>query len=206
MAGDSYVLSFTAGALLYHESITVAETYRKTNDWSSAQTQVLDRNLLQSRIKSTSTRKLREICKRLANLTTNQIELLVLGSRAEQNMLLWLACCKRYQLIGEFAKELLREKFLKLDFSISALDVEQFMKGKSLWHDELEQVTENTIEKLQTVILRMLRESELISTENIILPKLFSQNLVRVIAEDDIEQFAFFPVTEIDIKGILDAR
>ena len=86
MTSEQYVLSFTAGGLLYHESIIVAEIYCKSRDWNETTSQINDQNLLQSRVQSTTTRKLREICARLQGLTSPQIELLVYGSRTEQNL------------------------------------------------------------------------------------------------------------------------
>lgn len=203
MTKTPYILSFTAGGLLYHESIAVAETYVESRQWDETIKKVTDNNLLQSRVHSTTVRKLREICLRLKHLTSGGMQLLVQGSRLEQNMLLWLACCKRYRLLAEFAKEILHEKFVRLDFSLTAIDVDAFMDAKSLWHEELDSVTDNTRTKLQTVIIRMLKEAELISNEGIIQPKLLSADLVRVIANDSVELFSVFPVSEMDVKVVL---
>ena len=206
MTNEPYVLSFTAGGLLYHESITVAETYSQSRDWDATIKQINERNLLQSRVQSSTDRKLREICFRLKELSDEGIQLLIRGSRSEQNMLLWLACCKRYKLVAEFAKEILHDKFIRLDFAVTVADVDAFMDAKSLWHEELEKITDNTKTKLQTVIMRMLREAELISSNNILQPKLLSKNLVRVIANDSVELFALFPISETDVKGVLNGQ
>ena len=80
------------------------------------------------------------------------------------------------------------------------------MDAKSLWHEELENITDNTKTKLQTVMMRMLREAELISKDDIIQPKLLSANLVRVIANDSVELFALFPISETDVKGVLNGQ
>ena len=206
MTSEQYVLSFTAGGLLYHESITVAETFWECRRWDETIKQIHGNNLLQSRVKKTTNNKLNEICPRLQALTDPQFELLIQGSRSEQNMLLWLACCKRYKLLAEFAKEVLYDKFIRLDFAISGVDVDRFMDAKSLWHEELERITEKTKTKLQTVVIRMLREAELISKNGIIQPKMLSPNLVRVIANDSVEHFALFPISETDVKGVLNGQ
>ena len=52
----------------------------------------------------------------------------------------------------------------------------------------------------------MLREAELISSNNILQPKLLSKNLVRVIANDSVELFALFPISETDVKGVLNGQ
>ena len=203
MTSEQYVLSFTAGGLLYHESIIVAETYCKSRDWNKTTRQINDQNLLQSRVQSTTTRKLREIFARLQGLTSPQIELLVSGSRTEQNLLLWLACCKRYQLLADFAQEILHDKFIRLDLTISLIEVGNFVETKSVWHEELENLKESTRTKLVTVMMRMLREAELISNDQVIRPQLMSPQLARVIAADSFELFNIYPVAESDVRGVM---
>ena len=203
MTSEQYVLSFTAGGLLYHESIIVAETYCKSRDWNKTTRQINDQNLLQSRVQSTTTRKLREVCARLQGLTPPQIELLVSGSRTEQNLLLWLACCKRYQLLADFAQEILHDKFIRLDLTISLIEVGNFVETKSVWHEELENLKESTRTKLVTVMMRMLREAELISNDQVIRPQLMSPQLARVIAADSFELFNIYPVAESDVRGVM---
>ena len=203
MTSEQYVLSFTAGGLLYHESIIVAEIYCKSRDWNETTSQINDQNLLQSRVQSTTTRKLREICARLQGLTSPQIELLVYGSRTEQNLLLWLACCKRYQLLADFAQEILHDKFIRLDLTISLIEVGNFVETKSVWHEELENLKESTRTKLVTVMMRMLREAELISNDQVIRPQLMSPQLARVIAADSFELFNIYPVAESDVRGVM---
>ena len=203
MTSEQYVLSFTAGGLLYHESIIVAETYCKSRDWNKTTRQINDQNLLQSRVQSTTTRKLREICARLQGLTSPQIELLVSGSRTEQNLLLWLACCKRYQLLADFAQEILHDKFIRLDLTISLIEVGNFVETKSVWHEELENLKESTRTKLVTVMMRMLREAELIANDDVIRPQLMSPQLARVVAADSFELFNIYPVAESDVRGVM---
>ena len=85
MTKTSYVLSFTAGGLLFHESIVLAEELIRADfDWDVAVNAVKAENLLQSRTQSTAARKLREVRKRLRLLTVDQISLIAEGIRLEQ--------------------------------------------------------------------------------------------------------------------------
>ena len=191
-----YKLSFTAGGLLYYESIVVAEALNRAElDWDVAIEKVVAENLLQSRTASTTTRKLREVRQRLELLNHEQLELLISGTRQDQKLLLWLACCRRYQLLGEFAHEVLRGKFIELDISIQHLDVERFFESKSLWHEELDELARSTATKLQTVLTRMLRESGLVSESGIIQSPLMSRCLVDVLRTESLENFNYFPLT-----------
>ena len=127
-------------------------------------------------------------------MTDDQIRLLVEGTRLDQKLLLWLACCRRYQLLADFAKEVLRGKYLELDISIQPVDVEQFFESKMVWHEELEELTANTKAKLQTVLMRMLREAELLSDHGIIQSPIMSQQLADVLRSDSVDNFQFYPM------------
>jgi len=104
-------MSFTTGGLFYQESVKLAGLYPDYRDWSRVKDVALSENLLQTRTESTARRLLPEITARLSRLTDIQLKLFADGSRSEQNYLLWLALCKRYSFIREFAVEILREKF-----------------------------------------------------------------------------------------------
>ncbi len=194
MTNDSYVLSFTAGGLLYHESTTVAECYLRHEDWEQTVEEIREHNLLQSRTASTTTRKLREIQTRLSALTRPQIHLLSTGSRFDQNMLLWLACCKSYRVLADFAREVVFDKFVRLDLEISTMEVERFFDTKAIYRDEVESLKETTRTKLVTVVMRMLRESELITDNNHIQSPVMSPRLKQLIADDSAELFTLFPI------------
>ncbi len=195
MVETRYVLSFSAGGLLYHESIVVAEAYAGAHgDWKQAIVNIIDGNLLQSRTVSTAQRKLREVRNRLQLLTDRELTLLARGSRLDQKLLLWLACCLRYQVLADFACDVLRAKYLQLDLFMRPADVERFLEAKSVWHDELENLAASTRTKLQTVMMRMLRESEMVTDDRIVLPPMMSAELQSAIMDHSREHFLFFPV------------
>jgi hypothetical protein len=195
MSRTKFALSFTAGGLLYNESIVVAEALlRNEYDWNATLVEVEEKNLLQSRTCSTSKRKLREISQRLKCLSEPQLALLVDGTRHEQKLILWLACCEKYPLLAELARDVVRAKFLQLDYSIDAGDIARFIELQTLWHEELEGLTASTITKLQTVMLRMLRESELVSEDGIISAPLVSGRFIQALKADSPGGLLYFPL------------
>lgn len=195
MSRTKFALSFTAGGLLYNESIVVAEALlRNEYDWNATLVEVEEKNLLQSRTCSTSKRKLREISQRLKCLSEPQLALLVDGTRHEQKLILWLACCEKYPLLAELARDVVRAKFLQLDYSIDAGDIARFIELQTLWHEELEGLTASTIIKLQTVMLRMLRESELVSEDGIISAPLVSGRFIQALKADSPGGLLYFPL------------
>jgi hypothetical protein len=48
-----------------------------------------------------------------------------------------------------------------------------------------------------------MREAELLSTQNLIIPALFTKELASVIADDDASLFTCYPISDRDIKEFL---
>ncbi len=88
---------------------------------------MLGKNLLQIRTQSAATRIYQEATGRLMELTTEEMELLLDGSAQEQRYLMWLAFCRRSRFIHDFAVELLREKYLRLDLELTYDDYNTFI-------------------------------------------------------------------------------
>lgn len=193
-ADAPYNMSFTAGALLVRESMVVARLAGEAPDWDRVKREVLAGNLLQMRTASASQRILREVIARLRLLTPPQTRLLLSGSRQEQNHLLWLAICKRYRFIQDFAVQVLREKLLRLDLAVTREDFDLFFNAKAEWHDELERLTPSTRTKLRQIVFRMLREAELLTAEHCIVPVVLSSQTAAAIQEDDAACLDIFPM------------
>ena len=203
MAKSTYNLSFTAGGLLFSESLIVADEHSKANDWADAAETVERQNLLQARTESAGKRILREVCARLRLLTAEQLELLQKGSRSDQQQLFWLAACKRYELLYGFGSEVVRNKFLQLDLTVSLHDFDDFLEAKCIWHPEIEELAASTRAKLRQVAFRMLREADILSDDSVIQPTILSVELARVIQSEAVSHFAVFPVSESDIRATL---
>ncbi len=203
MTTYKYLMSFTTGGLFYQESVSLTNLYLKIKNWPEVKETALANNLLQARTQSTAKRVLQEITSRLALLTDSQLKLLATGTRLEQNYLLWLAVCKRYAFIREFALEVLREKFLGLEITLNREDYSRFYDQKTHWHEELENLSPSTKDKNRSVLFRMMQEAELLGPENLIIPALFTWNLATVIAADNPSLFACFPISDRDVKELI---
>jgi hypothetical protein len=151
-----YALSFTSGALLMREALIAAPIYLREHDWVKVRQLIEEDNLLQARTVSTGRRLAREVAQRLAVLTDDELELLVDSTTSERGHLLWAAACRRYDLIGEFAEEVLRERFLLLTPKLAHADFNSFVRSKALWHEEVADLKNSTLHKLRSNIFRML--------------------------------------------------
>lgn len=200
MKDTTYSMAFTTGALYYQESMMLAELYREKKEWKAVRAVVMEQNLLQARTMSTAKKVYNEIVSRLKLLTDEEMRLLCKGSRQEQLLLLWLAVCKRYLFIREFAVEVLREKFLRMNYQIDRSDYNSFFDGKALLHEELDKLSPVSLQKIRMVIFKMMREAELISRDNIIQSAFMSPELVGTINQSSRQLLDIFPVLEGNIK------
>ena len=195
MPNNRYLMSFTAGSLLTQESMVLAKLYDEQQGWDAVRELVFADNLLQMRTASAARRVFREVSARLDTLTPAQLHLLLSGSHQDQKFLLWLAICKRYRFICEFATDVIREKALRVDFELSYDDYDLFFNSKAEWHPEIDRLSPSTRLKLREVLFRMLREAGLLSNDNAITRVLLSSSLEAAIAEDNPAYFSVFPLT-----------
>jgi len=196
-------MSFTTGGLFFNESLQVAELFNETGNWQKTRDQVLSKNLLQTRTESSAKRRAREICSRLELLTEDQLQLLLSGSRQEQQYLLWIAVCKCYSFIRDFMIEIVREKYLRMDLHLQSQDYDIFFEDKAEWHEELEQLRDSTRAKLRQVLFKTMREAEIISREDMIIPCLLTEQLTKVLAADNPSWLAVLPLSDMDINAWL---
>lgn len=198
-----YRMSFTVGGLFYQETISAADLYIKSNDWANVREEILSTNLFQARTSNSLERICREVLSRLKLLSPEQLKIIQDGSRQEQLQILWIAVCKRYSFIRDFAVEVIREKFLLMDYSLTKEDYTIFFDTKAEWHGELEKLKDSTKKKLKQVLFRILREAEITSEMNIILPAILTQRVARALFPDKSGKsgiYSVLPVSDIDFK------
>jgi len=193
---EKYLLSFTAASLSISESIKIAEVYLGCKNWNETKKLVEERNLLQSRTSSRSVRTYQELAKRLQLLTDEQLAFLTDGNVQEQKYLLWFTSCKRYKFIKEFAIEVIHEKFISMDQLITDLDYDAFFNRKADWHEELDEITGSTKDKLKQVVFRMLVEAGITNDEKMILPAMLSERFKALIRSESNDFLLIFPSIE----------
>jgi len=200
---DRYNMSFTTGGLFFNESLRVLDIYKDKQNWKETQRVAVADNLIQARTRSSAVRRVREICSRLKGLTVKELDLLATGSTQDQYFLLWVAICKRHKFIADFATKVLREKFLKMDLVLETTDYDMFFEDKAEWHEELEQLADSTKKKLRQVLFKVMREAEILSTDNMIIPGLLTLELAKVLEDDNPTWLTVLPVSDTDIQGRL---
>ena len=194
-------MSFTTGGLFHQESANVAKMYLENPDWIQIREDVRDKNVLQTRTRASAMRVSREVCFRLRELNSDELELLVEGDHQEQAHLLWVAVCRRYRFIHEFASEVIRERFLTLRYDLNLEDFDAFFNAKMEWNEDLEKITSMTRKKLRQNLFRMLREIEFLSADNSIIPAILSARFVELVSNNSGQDLSIFPAMESVNQG-----
>lgn len=188
-----YALSFTSGALLAREAQIAGPIYLRERDWARVRELIEQENLLQSRTRSSGFRLGREVTQRLSVLSDDEIELLIDATPTERGYLMWAAACRRYDLIGEFAEEVLRERFLVLAPTLEHDDFDSFVRGKAIWHEEVADLADSTVRKLRSNLFRMLVEAGLLSDDGRILQAVLSARVADKFNARAPSDIRFFP-------------
>lgn len=193
-------MSFIGGGLLRYESVQLAALYFDLGDWDVVRNKVMTENLLQARTLSTLKRICGEIISRLKVLNSGEIELLVEGSAQDQAYILWLAVCRKYRFIADFAVEVLQERYITLKIDLTHEDFNSFFNRKSEWHSELDAIAPSTCYKLRQILFKLLREADLLTAKNMINVALLSPRLLKLLQQGNHSEILYFPLFESDLK------
>jgi hypothetical protein len=181
--------------------VELAALYLDLGDWNAVRDKVIAENLLQTRTQNSLKRICREVISRLRTLTQSELTLLVDASHQEQGYILWLAVCRRYRFIADFAVEVLRERYITLKTDLVHEDFDSFFNRKSEWHLELDEITPATRCKLRQVLFKMLREADLMTAKNMINAAMFGPRLLKLLHQGNRRDVSYFPVFESVLKG-----
>ena len=196
MDSQKYNMSFTAGALLQSESVTIAKLYLELGSWNEVKDKSIANNVLQSRAVSTLKRISYEIISRLSTLTSEELILLVNSSHQDQAYLIWMAICRHHKFIADFATEVLRERFITFKPDLQYSDFDVFFNLKCEWHSELDGLIVSTKKKLRQVLFKMLREADFLDGKNNIQATILSPRLLDVIERSGGRDIMYFTVSE----------
>jgi hypothetical protein len=196
---EPYKMSFSIGGLCLRESLIVANAYATVNDWALARKLVLDENLLQSRMVSSSKRMLSEVIPRLKAFSEDELQAFLVAPDQDQRYLLWIAICRRHQFITDFCIEVLHDRYLSLKETVGIDEFNLFWSQQAINHPEVERISDLTKDKLRYVLFKMLQEVGLLTKTFRINTVVLSPSVKTLIKASDANAFHFF--TTIDENG-----
>lgn len=217
--GGRYRLSFTVGGLLAEQGRTVAglmvgdtavaaavdtlpsadrddDAFAPAELLESVRRYAVAENVLQIRTHAAGVRIVNEVIKRLSALTMGELRCIADADmlQSDRRALMWVAMCRYYALVGEFAQEVLREHFLIGTPTITYGDYDHFMLGKAMWHPEIDDLSTSTSAKLRSNVFKAMAEAGLVNrTDDTIIPSLLSREVAGILMRRP-ESFGFFPM------------
>jgi hypothetical protein len=197
MVTTKYSMSFTTGALFYHESLKLAAFSVSLKNWNAVRGAVISENVIQARTTNTLKRVTNEIISRLKTLSEPEIRFLVGAAYAEQGYLLWLAICRRYLFIADFAVDVLHGNFMSLNNTVTRDDYNAFFNRKAEWHSEVDGVAPSTKRKLRQTLFQMMQEARLVDKNGTIIPVIPSAEFQNILSEAEGREAMFFPISEL---------
>jgi len=196
MTTAKYSMSFTTGALFYHESVKLADLYMSTMSWDNVRNNVIIGNIIQARTINTLKRVTNEIISRLKMLTDQEIILFNDTDYADRKYILWLAICRRYAFIADFAVDVVYDNFISLKISVTYDDYNTFFNRKNEWNNELDNIASSTKIKLRQTLFKMMQEANLLDGNNTIIPVIPSTVFRVLLGEINRKETMFFPFSE----------
>ena len=197
MTPTKYSMSFTTGALFFSESLKLTELYISANQWNDVRIAVISGNIIQSRTVNTLKRVTNEIISRLRTLREQEIKFLSEADYTEQGYLLWLAVCRRYAFIADFAVEIVHGNFASLKSSVTHEEYNIFFNKKAEWHAELDRIAPSTKNKIRQTLFRMMQEAHLLDKNDVIIPIVPSAAFRAILAGAMPREAMFFPISEL---------
>jgi hypothetical protein len=197
MVDKKYSMGFTTCSLRLYESALLADRFVKLNDWDAVRNEVILNNSLQIRTVNSLKRLFQEISSRLKTLDQLELNLLIGGNDRDQKNIVWLSICRRYQFIADFAREVVRAKYLKLEPILCNEDFDIFFEQKIDWHEELTKVTPVTRKKARQVIFKMLYEASITTRDKQINPFAFDPKFSSHVFSKRDHDILYFPCSDI---------
>ena len=200
----AYSFSFTGAAFMFQDFMRLANYIH--DHQIDVRHQIPNPGLIVSRSKkSTTKREFQELIKRYLSLTPTQRALLVELDVDAQRHLILLGICKTYPFIRDFIVEVVREKYLSLDYQLNDSDFLSFFNRKTDLHPELEGFAESTTKKGKQVTWHILAGAGLVNNtkDRIILPQFVNARIIDGVAAENPELLKIFLITDLEIKAYM---
>ena len=175
-----YRLSFGTGNSYINESNLILNKYLENKDWEETQKYSIENNILQTNTLSSAKRIFRETSLRLKSLSHQEQEFFIRSNYLDQSILIWIAICRTYKFIGDFASTIIIEKFNSYQLEMEYSDFNYFFENQQFFHEELRTLKDSTRKKLRQVIFRIMKDLNIISKNKEITPLLPSIELKEV--------------------------
>ncbi|PCI04084.1 MAG: hypothetical protein COB78_07035 [Hyphomicrobiales bacterium] len=137
-AKQDYKMSFSTGGLFMNERLEVARLHVEGEPWEQTILRAMDEGTTSLPKSASNRRTLREISNRLLTLSAaERMYLIEEADRSERQALLWVATCRAYRFIREFAVEVIRERYLSYQLTLPLESFDILFEAKAEWNEGL---------------------------------------------------------------------
>lgn len=179
---------------MLNESLAIAHAYRSGETWAHARERLLVQGTSSLPKLASQTRALREVYDRICHLSDDERHYLSAeADRAEQQAVMWLAVCRTYRFIYEFAVEVISDRYQTWRLDLGHEIFDRFLTDKTECDPSLAKLSPSTVAKLRQILFRILREAGLRSAEGRIQPIWLSGRMKRLIEESNPADLRVFP-------------
>lgn len=194
VAAAKYRMSFSVGGLMLNEGLAIAQGYQPGETWACARERLLAQGASSLPKRASQTRILREVYDRIAHLSDAERHYLSAeADRAGQQAMMWLAVCRTYRFIHEFAVEVITERYQSWRLDLGHEVFDRFLAEKAESAPGLAELSPSTCTRLRQVLFQILREAGLRSVEGRIQPIWLSGRMKRLIEESNPADLRIFP-------------
>ncbi len=181
---SAYTLSFTVGGLFLYEGLELARLRASGSTWGEVR-KAAPADVFVARGGASSVKRIRnEVVGRLSHLAEAEIAHLAEAGMTDARALMWVAACRKYRILAEFAREVLDERLRTFQPEIRVTDFDALLDAKGVHAEEIARLTPSTRARLRSGAFRMLREAELIDAENRVSAPRLSGALRDLLASD----------------------
>lgn len=166
MTPPRYTLSFTVGGLFLFEGIELARIRVAGASWDEVR-QAAPAGVFVASGGASSVKRIRnEVIARLSALSAEEIAHLATAGMTDARALMWVAACRKYRILAEFAHEVLDERLRSYQPEIRMTDFDALLDAKGGHAEEIGRLASSTRTRLRSGAFRMLREAELLDADN----------------------------------------
>tara|TARA_Y100000766_G_C18877155_1_gene591407 strand:+ start:352 stop:966 length:615 start_codon:yes stop_codon:yes gene_type:complete len=188
-----YRLSFGTGNAYINESNMILKKYLENKDWRETEKYSVENNILQTNTLSSTKRIFREISLRLKSLSHQEQEFFIRSNYLDQSILIWIAICRTYKFIGDFASMMISEKFSCYQIELDYNDFNYFYEQQKVLYEELNSLKDSTRKKLRQVIFKIMKDLNIISKSKEITPLLPSKEIKEISINTTNDMQLFLP-------------
>lgn len=188
---DDYSAKLTAEPFLYNETKIIAEHILNGEDAKELRKRNIEENLIQYKRQKSIARVNAPIFRRIAVLNDKLLDLFVHGDIDTSKYVLLYSIMKTDKIVKDFIFEVYKDKLFMRQEYIEKFDVTNWFEEKKILSKTLQNVTDNTFNKLRNVLMRIMQDSGLVLKEKErfkIIKPLLSDRFISLLDENgDIE-------------------